>query len=250
MADLGFGDSIMALRHVPALLARAEDVLVAVHDELFDLLKLAPILRGTRVIPKSQARSAVWPEYARWERLFSLPGIVGTAAVRPMPAYLRAPDPGPIVPKHPGDLVVGVAWRSTVRRGFPNRSIPVRLFSRLAGLPNVRLVCLHRDCDLRRPPRDIVSVGVSNFVETAAVMSQCDLVVTADTVTAHLAPALGVPTMIGLRRWPSWIWGTQASPTRWYEQARLVFQTEDESWPSVLEVVRRTVAGLTQPLSP
>lgn len=246
MADLGFGDTIMALRHVPALLERAGQIVVAIHDELFELLRRATVLDGATVISKTQARATAWPGYARWERLFSLPGIVGTAAVRPMPAYLRIPDRGPVVPREPDERVLGIAWRSTVRRGFPNRSIPVRLFARLAALPNVRLVSLHRDRDLRRLPEGVTTVGISNFVETASVMSQCDLVVTADTVTAHLAPALGIPTLVGLRHWPAWIWGTKQSPTHWYEQAQFVFQGEDEAWPPVLDEIKNTVAVLAR----
>jgi hypothetical protein len=245
VADLGFGDTIMALRHVPALLGRAEQIVVAVHDALFDLVRSAPILAGTTVISKTQAQSTTWPDDARWERLFSLPGIVGTEAVRPMPAYLRVPVREPVVPKEPGEVIVGIAWRSTVRRGFPNRSIPLRLFQRLAEVPNVRLVCLHRDRDLRAVPRNVATVGIGNFMDTAAVMAQCDLVVTADTVTAHLAPALGVPTLIGLRHWPAWIWGTHRNPTRWYESAQLVFQDEKETWPQVMDEVKAAVVAAT-----
>jgi hypothetical protein len=250
MADLGFGDTIMALRHVPALLDRAEQVVVAVHDVLFDLLRHSPALAGTTVIPKSQAQKTTWPDYARWERLFSLPGIVGTGSVRPMPAYLHAPIREPAVPRERGERLVGVAWRSTVRRGFPNRSIPLRLFTRLATVPNVRLVCLHRDRDLRAVPRYVAMAGIANFVQTAAVMAQCDLVVTADTVTAHLAPALGVPTLIALRHWPAWIWGTRRNPTYWYERAQLVFQGEDETWAPVIDEIQAIVAAMaSSPLS-
>lgn len=39
MADLGFGDTIMALRHIPALLGRAEQIVVAVM-RLFEFPRL------------------------------------------------------------------------------------------------------------------------------------------------------------------------------------------------------------------
>ena len=246
MADLGFGDTIMALRHVPALLGRAEQIVVAVHDVLFELVRSSPLLAGTTVISKTQAQRSAWPPDARWERLFSLPASVGTEAIRPVSAYLHPPTRGPVVEREAGEQVIGVAWRSTVRRGFPNRSIPLRLVLRLAAVPNVRLVCLHRDRDLRAVPRGVTTVGIGNFVETASVMSQCDLVVTADTVTAHLAPALGVPTLIGLRYWPAWIWGTKQNPTRWYECARLIFQSDDVTWASVVGECREIVAAMTQ----
>ena len=38
-----------------------------------------------------------------------------------------------------------------------------------------------------------------NFCETAAVVANCDLVISSDSSVAHLAGAMGVPTWLALR---------------------------------------------------
>ncbi|MFO1063919.1 MAG: hypothetical protein U0892_08660 [Pirellulales bacterium] len=43
-------------------------------------------------------------------------------------------------------------------------------------------------------------------MDTSAIMSQLDLVITSDTSIAHLAGALGVPTWIALNYMPDWRW--------------------------------------------
>ena len=46
-----------------------------------------------------------------------------------------------------------------------------------------------------------------DFRETAAVVANCDLVITSDSSVAHLAGAMGVPTWLALRWIPEWRWG-------------------------------------------
>lgn len=148
----------------------------------------------------------------------------------------------------PADSVtVGVVWRSTPRRGFPNRSFPVRLVRRLTESGQVRLVALHRTRDIKALPHGIQLVPISNFRETAEVISQCDYVVTADTVTAHLAAALGVPTLVCLRHRADWRWGTPLNPTRWYAAAELLFQDSSEDWAPVLSAAARHIADSAGP---
>jgi hypothetical protein len=62
------------------------------------------------------------------------------------------------------------------------------------------------------------------FVETAAVLKNLDLVVTADTAMAHLAGALGVPVWVALSHTADfrWLRGREDSP--WYPSMRLFGQ--------------------------
>ena len=48
--------------------------------------------------------------------------------------------------------------------------------------------------------------GENAFVDTAAVMANCDLIITSDTATAHLAGALGRQTWVVLKKIPEWRW--------------------------------------------
>lgn len=249
LAEQGFGDAIQFLRYVPQIIERADAVLFAIHDPLFDVVAGSPLLRGARVMPKSEARRSKWPATARWERLMSLPARLPDVRVSPAAPYLRIPMTELTlrlsVSARP--ITVGVAWRSTRRQGFANRSFPSRVLGELTRSPHNRVVCLHRDRDVRTAPPGVEMVGIRNLRDTAEVISQCDYVVTADTVTAHLAPAVGVPTLICLRHRPDWRWGTRANPTQWYASAKTLFQEKPEDWRPVLRTAASLIADDWQP---
>jgi hypothetical protein len=234
VAEQGFGDAIQFIRFIPQITARATEIIVAVHDELYEVLALSPLLRDVTVISKSEAARITWPEEARWERLMSLPSKIDEIRIKAAGQYLHTNDSGLQLPWPKDMITVGVAWRSTIRHGFPSRSFPARLVPRVAVSERIKMVTLHRPSDIAKLPRGVHSVQISNFRETAEVISQCDFVVTADTVTAHLAPALGIPTFICLRHQADWRWGTPSNPTHWYQSAELLFQDPSETWLPVL----------------
>ncbi len=243
IAEQGFGDAVQFLRFLPYAVERVEQVVLAIHDELLSVVRTSPFLAGVEIIAKSHARTVAWPSNARWERLMSIPKHAGEQTVAlPVGGYLGGPiTPFPVPSVPEGTWNVGVAWRSTPRRGFPNRSIPRGVATKLAATGRLRPIVLHRAQDVGSPPRGAISVGIRDFADTAAVIAQCRYVVTSDTVTAHLAPALGVPTIICLRHLPDWRWGAPATPTNWYDNAHLMFQRADEQWPPVLENAVRAV---------
>ena len=77
--------------------------------------------------------------------------------------------------------------------------------------------------------------GLRPFVETAAMMANLDLVISADTAIAHLAGALGRPVWVALKQVPDWRWGLQGASTPWYPTARLFRQQQRDDWGSVFE---------------
>ncbi|WP_189114883.1 hypothetical protein [Pilimelia terevasa] len=238
VAEQGFGDAIQFLRHVPAAAALADRTVLAIHDELLPAVRKAPPLAGVTVLAKSRARAAIWGPGTRWERLMSLPARLPSLRPEPADAYLAAPA----VARAPGRLTVGVAWRSTPRRGFPGRSFPARACRLLTRLPGADVVTIHRRRDIRALPPGVRDPGITDFTDTATVIAACDVVVTADTVTAHLARALGVPTLICLRHEPDWRWGTSHAPTDWYAAAHLLFQPEPDQWEPVLRAATERIA--------
>src|SRR5262249_10502646 len=60
LAEQGYGDAIQFLRFVPLVVDRAESVVVAVHDELLDVVASSPLLHGCMVMSKSMARRMRW----------------------------------------------------------------------------------------------------------------------------------------------------------------------------------------------
>jgi Glycosyltransferase family 9 (heptosyltransferase) len=74
--------------------------------------------------------------------------------------------------------------------------------------------------------------------ETARVMAGCDLVVTVDTMAAHLAGALGVSGCVMLRAEADWRWMNDRSDSPWYPSLTLFRQPWAGEWRSVVGAVR------------
>ena len=74
-----------------------------------------------------------------------------------------------------------------------------------------------------------------DFLDTAAILANCDLVVSSDSAVVHLAGAMGIPTWLALRWIPEWRWGLEGELTAWYESVRLFRQSNDGDWKSVIQ---------------
>jgi hypothetical protein len=99
----------------------------------------------------------------------------------------------------------------------------------------------------REPDRScIFGRSLTDFLETAALISQMDLVISVDTAVAHLACSLGRPTWIPLCFTPDWRWMLDREDSPWYPTARLFRQRRPDAWD---EVVARIVGELSTMLS-
>jgi hypothetical protein len=94
----------------------------------------------------------------------------------------------------------------------------------------------------------IVDLGseLGDFADTAALVSQLDLVITVDTATAHLAGALGKPVWILNRLDTCWRWLQDRSDSPWYPTATIFRQTRRGSWDDVLVAVRAAMLKLIE----
>ena len=77
-----------------------------------------------------------------------------------------------------------------------------------------------------------------DFLETAAIIANCDLIITSDTAIAHLAGGMGKTTWLLLQKIPEWRWGLEGESTFWYPTMRLFRQTERGNWDEVMQRVK------------
>lgn len=77
-----------------------------------------------------------------------------------------------------------------------------------------------------------------DWVEAAAIIQNCDLIITSDTSIAHLAGAMGKPTWVLLKKVPDWRWGLEGETSPWYPSVRLFRQTQDGNWAEVMDQVK------------
>ncbi len=82
-----------------------------------------------------------------------------------------------------------------------------------------------------------LSPVLRDFAATAAAINQLDLVISVDTVVAHLAGALGRPVWLLLPFAPDWRWLLGRSDSPWYPTMRLFRQSKPGDWPGVIQEV-------------
>ena len=81
--------------------------------------------------------------------------------------------------------------------------------------------------------------GEDAFIDTAAVMMCCDLIITVDTSIAHLAGALGRPVWTALKYIPDWRWMLNRKDSPWYPTMSLYRQNDFDKWNSVLTTIKK-----------
>ena len=85
------------------------------------------------------------------------------------------------------------------------------------------------------------SENPEDFLEYAAIISNCDLVITTGSTVAHMAAGLGIPTWVLLPKVPDWRWGLKGDTTFWYPTMRLFRQRETGNWDEVVERVTKAL---------
>ncbi|BDC41307.1 hypothetical protein PTKU15_46040 [Paraburkholderia terrae] len=85
-----------------------------------------------------------------------------------------------------------------------------------------------------------------NFDDTAAFVSELDLVISVCTSAAHLAGALGQRTWVLLDVNPYWTWMIDRRDSPWYPTATLYRQRQFAQWQPVLDDVARDLNALAK----
>ena len=227
----GLGDTVQFARFLPQLRAVCRSVSILPQTELQGLI---PSLQEGS--PDLEVELMEVPHALR-VTLNTLP--------RKVP-YLHVP--GEPVPRGEG-FQVGLAWASGAWR--PERSVPLELFQFLDRIPGLVLTGLQRGpATLHLPPGSPVFHHAewrnTSVVETARTIRSLDLVITTDTLVAHLAGALGIPVWTLLHWDADWRWMDGREDSPWYPTMRLFRQPSPGDWPSVLQRVRRELTGQNQ----
>ncbi len=235
----GLGDTLQFIRFVPRL--RAAEVIVWAQPTLLRLLESAPGI--DRLL--SLHDGAPDADYDVDVEVMELAHAV-RATSRDVGAgvpYLHVP-PAPL--PRAGRLAVGVVWECG-DWDREKRSIP---FAQLAPLADVAGVALHV---LQRGPglaaRDAgfgVDAGSDDVYEAARMMRALDLVVTIDSMPAHLAGALGVPVWTLLPHDADWRWMEGREDSPWYPTMRLFRQPAPGAWAPVVARVAEELARLAR----
>ena len=142
---------------------------------------------------------------------------------------------------------VGICWQGSKAKIDFGRSFPLKLFKDISKLPKIELISLHKgegENQIKDISFDLTTLGDDfdageyAFEDTAAIMMNCDLIITSDTATAHLAGALGCPTWVALKKVPDWRWMLEQKDSPWYPSMKLYRQKQRENWNNVFQTIK------------
>lgn len=251
--EQGFGDTINFIRYAAKLKARWNcRVIVSSRRKILKLLAGAPGVDA--LIPREDPPTVPFDVFIP---LMSVPSRLGEtpADIRPMPPYLTA---RPELVEHwrrelsvcPG-IKIGLAWQGSKDYSADSlRSFPLTTLLPLSRFANVTWFSLQKgdgaeqiETVLGRMP--IVPLGErldltdNAFLDSAALLKNLDLLITADTALVHVAGALGVPAWLMQTHVPDWRWLRTGSENLWYDSVRLFRQPRTNDWASVVAEIGR-----------
>jgi tetratricopeptide (TPR) repeat protein len=251
-ADQALGDTIQFSRYAKLAEQRGARVIFAVQPQLRELL--TSLGATIRIVAPGEHTGGFDYHCA----LMSLP-LAFRTTLADVPAavpYLFA-DPLRVAQWRErigaAGFKIGIVWQGSRNRIDVGRSVPPKMFERLATIPGVRLISLQKG-DALSQGRDLAvevlggdfDAGAQAFLDSAAVMTHLDLVITCDTALAHLAGALGRPTWVALKHVPDWRWLLDRTDSPWYPSMRLFRQSRRGDWDGVFAAMHSALASLAQ----
>lgn len=150
-------------------------------------------------------------------------------------------------------LKVGLTWTGSLgHQRNPFRRVGwERYAAHFGGMQDVAFYSLQpgADADVAAAraaglPMTDYTAEFTTFDDTAAFVSELDLVVTVCTSAAHLSGALGQRTWVLLDVNPHWVWLLERNHSPWYPSATLYRQPRFGEWEPVLEAAARDLRAL------
>jgi len=251
VSEQGLGDTLQFMRYVTVLRDRGFSVSFCAQPRLHTLIQSSGI--DLNPLTPKEANETF---NHQWIPLLSIPRHLEVNPENPVYTgpYISSTDEHVIkwrrILAKKQHSIIAINWQGNPRyedicsRG---RSLPLEKFASIAKLKNIKLLSVQKGfgseqletCSFK--DRFVSCQHQINdtwdFLETAAIVANCDLVITSDTSVAHLAGGMGKSTWLLLKRVPEWRWGLEGDTTFWYPSMRLFRQTKSGNWDEVMERV-------------
>ncbi|CAN5363906.1 tetratricopeptide repeat protein [soil metagenome] len=246
LGEQGVGDNIQFARYATPLAARGGQVILGCQKSVAALLATIPGVK--RVVSESDPL----PPFDTWIPMLSVPALLGTT-LENIPATVPYifPDQrkvdewkSTLAPQRAA-LNIGLAWAGNPNQANDrNRSANLAALKPFAGIANTKIFSLQKGAASEQiaqasfPLVDLTE-KLSDFSDTAALIANLDVVISVCTSVAHVAGAMGKPTLTMLCFNADWRWLMQRGDSPWYPTMKLFRQAIQGDWESVSLRVRQ-----------
>ncbi|PSR54231.1 ADP-heptose--LPS heptosyltransferase [Adhaeribacter arboris] len=237
----GLGDTIQFIRYVPLLKEMAKEVMVWAQAPLIPLLETVPGIN--QLLPLHDGTPEV--AYEVDVEIMELPHVFRTtlATIPAQSPYLHV-DSIHLSPNN-GLTKVGLVWKAG--DWDERRSIPFSYLAPLAELSGIQLYILQADAPANGwDGKSGIYPGNFNLSDYARLVKGLDLMITVDSMPAHLAGALGIPVWTLLHLEADWRWMVNRNDSPWYPTMRLFRQTEASDWTGVIQRVANELKKISK----
>jgi len=252
--EQGFGDAIQFVRFVPLIAAEIKrkggKLIYCCFRKLLPLFRRSLAAHVTHVLPHDVISL---PDFDFHIPIGSLPLKFGvTVDSLPAPRQYLLPNRARAMQwrrrlKRSGGVKVGLVWSgSRTHSRNPYRSVPPLMYARaFKDVAGVEFYSLQIDGAAEAKQMALEGLALvdltsqlESYDETAALVSNLDIVITVCTSVAHLCGALGVRTWLLLDVNPHWVWMSERRTSPWYPSMRLYRQRSFGDWSPVLEEIK------------
>lgn len=248
VCEQGLGDTFQFMRYVSCLKEKGLNVSMSAPKVLHELIRTSNICND---LYSTDQTSSIYGR--KWIPLLSLPKYLCVTPENPL-----ITDPYIFIPNEIKDywrkvfaeeegLKIGINWQGNPlaeKGSLKGRSFALDEFQLIAKNISGKFVSLQKgygadqleECSFRNnfvSFQDKINTR-KDFLTTAAIIANCDLVITSDTSIAHLSGGLGVQTWLLLHKTPDWRWGLSVDKTFWYPSIRIFRQKSNGNWKDVM----------------
>ncbi|GAB5404462.1 MAG: tetratricopeptide repeat protein [Aureliella sp.] len=248
--EQGLGDTFQMVRYAKKLHELGAEVIIECQKPLVSILSVNDV--ASHVFPMGEKP----PQFELQIPLMSLPSVMwkehGFCYGGPYlsPAVERVQAWKPKLSAIKGKKI-GIAWQGNPEfKQDHSRSVPLAAFQPLIeNHPDAAFISLQKMHGLdqleKAPFKDRIEVfedldeTAGAFMDTAAVMSQLDFLVTSDSAIAHLAGGMGVRTYLVLPFAADWRWFIDRTDCPWYPTLKILRQPDRGEWAPLFDEIAR-----------
>ncbi len=261
--DQGIGDAVMCARFIPVLADIADRVVFMVFEGFGELFSSLALSNDIDVIEFGRPL----PHFDVHADLFSLPALMDVTPEAIPDACWMTPDTEWRAhwarQLRRDGLQIGLAWQGNAAQARDEeRSAKFADLADLFCTPHT-FVCLQAGDGLEQVDEagapnnfvmfDEITKGINGtsgrLVDCAALIAELDLVISVDSVMAHLAGALGTPAWLLAPKVPYWVWMDAGAHSPWYSHTRIFRARERYTWASEIAEMKELLRAPPTPLA-